>query len=297
MEYGLFEDDYIVRSAKVVDVEDPVGSMRIKVKLHPVDDNIPDDDIPWCFPLNPIFIHICPKKGESVFVFLPSKGAFKAVRYYIGPIIPQDYYLYKAKYSPNESQMLLNESNAQKYAQPDPARDPKNNGTMPAWEDIALRGRANTDLILKDSEIRLRAGFKIDPLATKITNRMEYNQKDQGYIQIKYQKGTDNKGKEYNSLVNVVGDRINLLTHDSRDGFNLNDPDNMISDEEMAKVFEQAHPLPYGDELIQFLKDFVRLFQTHTHPYPMMPPTFNAADTETLATDLDKMLSTTIKIS
>ena len=40
----------------------------------------------------------------------------------------------------------------------------------------------------------------------------------------------------------------------------------------MAQIINEAHKLPYGDILLEFLEKFVAAFANHVHPYPGMPP-------------------------
>jgi hypothetical protein len=109
----------------------------------------------------------------------------------------------------------------------------------------------------------------------------------------------DHKNNDFSSLINIVADRINLLSHDSRSYFNLTDPEKLITEEEMVKVFQNAHQLPYGDELIAFIKEFIRIFLNHTHPFPMDKPCLTEPDLEKLTTKshLDEMLSNSIRIN
>ena len=103
--------------------------------------------------------------------------------------------------------------------------------------------------------------------------------------------GTD----AFNSAINIVADRINLLSHDSTTPFTLNDRKELITEKELLKILETAHPLIYGDELVNFLKQLIEVIRTHTHPFSMDPPCFTTPQTKVLDTDLDAMLSQSIK--
>jgi hypothetical protein len=171
-----------------------------------------------------------------------------------------------------------------------------NNGTLPDRDDVALIGRENTDIVLKNSELRLRCGYKKNPTG-QIKNRLHFNKIDPAYIQLKYKKIVDNDNNEINSVINVVADRINLLSRDSKNYFKLTDQKDLITDDELLNILDTAHPLIYGDELVSFLKKFLDLFSRHTHPFSMMPPSFNKADTDTLAENLNDMLSKAVRIN
>ena len=70
-----------------------------------------------------------------------------------------------------------------------------------------------------------------------------------------------------------------------------------ISDEEMTKIIETAHQLPYGDKLVDFLKLLLKAFNTHTHNYHNLPPipdmTYNAVNNF----NLNDILSKNVKIN
>ena len=145
---------------------------------------------------------------------------------------------------------------------PHPDNDPENEGSCPNRDDVAVQGRGNADIILrydkarKYDDVRIRCGFKKNPTGP-VKNALHFNRTDLSYILMRYKKTKDHKGNEYCSSVNIVADRINLLSHDSKNFFTLNDRKDLISDEEMKKILKVAHPLVYGDELIEFLKDFI----------------------------------------
>lgn len=281
---------------KVEYVEDSQAGLRIKVRIPSVDlyDDPLNEDWPWAFPLLPKHLHINPKVGESVLVILEDPQAPKGNRFFIGPIISQQYLLEYDPYNFSSRNMFQGTIG---QPLPNPDMDPENEGTVPDREDIAIQGRENTDLVLKNNEIRLRCGFKKDPKNKKVVERLHYNRKNPAYIQMRYQKMKDQNKKDFASLINIVADRINLLSHDSPTYFKLADRKQLISDEELQKVFENAHPLPYGDVLVDFLYGLVRIFTTHTHPFPMDPPVCVEADRKLLETDLDEMLSKSIKIN
>src|SRR5574344_2948181 len=242
----------IIRFCEVLSVVDDKAGLRIKVRLEPEDANCKYiDDLPYCFPLLPKLIHINPKVGECVMVILTDSDSPKGNRLFIGPVISQQYGL---NYEPFrfQSRALLNGNN---YAKPlpDPIMNADNDGSYPDREDIALQGRQNADLILKDNEVRIRCGFKREPNGNP-QNTLLFNREDLSYIQMKYKKLKDHNKNDFASSINIVADRINLLSHDSKTPFTLNDRKSLITDEELVKILEKAHPLPYGDELIEFLK-------------------------------------------
>lgn len=328
----LSDDKSTFKFCTVEYVDDPDKALRIKVRIAPYDigkkiNQEPCvendyDGVPWCFPLLPKMMHVNPKVGELVIVFCQDPGSPFSQRLFLGPVISQDYmmgydydFAYKSQNGTATEQPssqiggianLLSKSSARRMLTgstgdrtytplPNPDNDAENNGTIPNREDIALRGRGNTDIILTDDDIRIRCGFKTAPNSS-IKTKLNFNKEDLGYILMRYRKGQDEFGT-YNSSVNVVADRINLLSHDSNDKFNLGDSAKLISNKEMEGILKQAHELPYGDVLVDFLKKFVDVFSKHTHPFPGIPTRLNEADMQTLSPNWDNMLSKSIRIN
>ena len=69
----------------------------------------------------------------------------------------------------------------------------------------------------------------------------------------------------------------------------LNDTKELITEKELKKILEKAHPLIYGDELVNFLTQLIEVIRTHTHPFAMDPPCFTTPQTKVLDTDLDNI--------
>lgn len=287
------DSDYILRQAKVISVDDKYYGNRIKVRLGGLDADKNDEDLPYCFPLLPKLVQVFPKVGESVVVILEKNGSSLTNRFYIGPVLSQPYFFNQEMYDLTAFNMLLNRKT---MPQQHPEMDPLNNGTLPDREDIALIGRENTDVVLKPNELRLRCGYKENPTGP-IKERLHFNKIDPAYIQLKYKKMKDNNNKEFSSSINIVADRINLLSRDSKTFFNLTDQKDLITDETLMKILDEAHPLVYGDELVSFLKQLIEVFRTHTHPFSMKTPSFTKSDNTVLEQNLDEMLSKAVRIN
>lgn len=267
---------YICRVVKVVDDED---GLRIKARLPGYDDVDKVDEWPWLFPLLPKHLHVNPKINEAVLVILQRQGATNGLRFFIGPLISQPYMLSYDDYF--SSKTFLDRTNNIVTPEQSVKMDPENNGSLPEREDIAIQGRSNTDIVLKDNEIRIRCGHKLYPNSNVIKERLHYNKKNPAYIQLKYRsvyKQNDPSATE--SIINIVADKIKLLTHGKAFDYNLSDRDYLISDETVCE--KTSHPLPYGDVLVGYLKTIVKILLTHTHPYSMLPPTLNSVDSDKL---------------
>ncbi len=266
----------IISVAEVISVTDPNYLGRIKVRIKGTrakggDDGILDADLPWCFPLIPKFIATQPKVKESVFVF--SFGTDKQFidRMYIGPIISQPQQL---PFDPYYMSALSSFSFDSSAPATSVATIPNLIGVFPNPEDVSIQGRYNTDITQKRNEIVLRAGKFIETNDTAISFNnnpfpFTYNTKTQGYIQIKNDVtvATDtNNNTTKGTVTNIVSNKINLLTHaDGNPNFNLTNPNNLISDEELTKILSDAHQVPFGDVLLEYLILVKNAILSHVH--------------------------------
>ena len=94
----------LIRFCEVLSVIDDNAGLRIKVRLFPEDSIYKTvEDLPYCFPLIPKHLHINPKVGECVMVFLSTLDQSESNRFFIGPLTSQAYFL--------NYDLLLNEPN------------------------------------------------------------------------------------------------------------------------------------------------------------------------------------------
>lgn len=286
-----------IKICQVIDIYDETDGERIKVRLSPEDDKLTDDKIPYAYPLLPKLLHIKPKLGELVLIILTKPGDGYSNRYYVGPIISQPQYMEKDDYFVNAMSLYPGS-----YKEPDvaPSLNPDSHGSFANNDDIAIYGRKKNDIILTDDDVRIRCGSRLKDNASK--GNIIFNRSDPAYIHLKH---TDNKrgekDKEYRSTATVVADKINLIGHQSDTPFRVNNKEHLIDDNEMQKIIEMAHQLPYGDVLIDFLDLFIKTFLSHSHPYPNMPPNPVSSDGTSLTTlreyNLKQILSDTVRIN
>ena len=256
---------------EVISVTDPNLLGRIKVRIKGSrarggDDGISDSDLSWCSPFIPKLISIQPKVGESVFIFLFSRTKQFVDRLYIGPIISQSQHLsfdpaYLSSYAAFSFGSMA----------PNVAIDtiPQLKGIFPNPEDVSIQGRYNTDITQKRNEIVIRAG-KFESVSVNSNNPypFTFNKKSQAYIQVKNDVVISNieSNQERGSVINAVANKINLLTHkDSSPIFNLTNQDNLISDIELTKILNEAHQLPFGDVLLEYLRLVKDFLFNHVH--------------------------------
>lgn len=259
--------------AEVVSVYDPNSLGRIKVRIKGPralggDDGVTDANLPWCFPLLPKHLSVQPKPKEAVFIFTFDVYHEHADRLYIGPIISQSQYLNQ---DPFYVSALAGFTFGAKAPDVSINTIPQLNGVFPDPQDVSIQGRYNTDITQKTNEIVIRAGkFEKSTPDNNNPYPFTFNATTQAYIQIKNEvtisPATDEEEAQIGSVTNVVANKINLLTHkDSSPRFELLNQDNLISDEELAKILSEAHQLPFGDILLQYLIAFKNAFFSHVH--------------------------------
>lgn len=76
----------IVHHAKVINIDDPINSKRIKARIDGVDDALVDGNLPWCVSLTPNFFYWVPQVGEYVAIIMVNPWNKNWSRFYFGPI-------------------------------------------------------------------------------------------------------------------------------------------------------------------------------------------------------------------
>jgi hypothetical protein len=283
----------VLKICQVMDVYDDADGERIKVRLKPEDDKVKDEKIPYAYPLLPKMLHIKPKVGELVLIVLTETGNGFSNRYYIGPIISQPQFMEKEDIVQRALSLYPNNKRKPDVA---PSTNPDSHGALAKDEDIAIYGRKKSDIILTDDDLRIRCGSRI--YDQREPGGVLFNRSNPSYIHLKH---TDNKrgetDKEYQSTATIVADKINLISHQSNTPFRVNHEEHLIADDEMQKIIDAAHELPYGDILVQFLQLFVKAFLNHSHPYPGMTPCSTDEYLEVKRYDLNKILSESVRIN
>lgn len=285
---------------EVLEVFDEYDGERIKVFIRPFDKSKPINKLPYAFPLLPKTLHIKPKVGETVLVLFDSND-IESQRYYIGPIISQPQKMYFDEYG-SGSGSLLKGSTFKPL--PSQKENEKSKGCYLKEDEIGILGRKNTQIILSDNDLRIRCGVSI---LNPNLKELSFNKVSPAFIKLKYFENNPLKigNKTINSTAMVVADSINLISNNGDPYFNTSNNDESITNEEIKRIIENAHELPYGDKLCEFLLDFVKVFENHVHQYgPSIPVQrepnkliFNEKYGNTLETYKKILLSSNIKIN
>ena len=291
-------NEIYIRVGQVISLDDPEKCGRIKVSINRLDRTKESlGEFNYCYPLLPQLIHVRPKVGEVVIVLFTSINS-TSNKYYIGPIISQPH---KMQEDPYYGGALNIFQDGFKLDNPN-----YEEGVFCDNKDIAIYGRKGCEVILKENDIRLQCGVRI---GENDQFKESFNTLSPAYLKIKYYQNeqiADNKNinlgetNTYQSTATLVADEINLLSNwgDHGNGFKLNNKDgNLISDEDMEKIIAEAHVLPFGDKLVDFLRLFLSAFQQHSHSYPNKPTILPSGFPDIYNTDLTQILSKHVRIN
>lgn len=287
-------DNRIFYYGLVESITDESDGYIVRARIKGIDDILATQQLPTAFPLIPKFTSVQPKVGELVMIFIPDFNNKNQDRMYIGPIISQPQKLNKDKFFYSATSLL---DTGKISPEPAPTKIPKTVGVYPNKQDFSVQGRGNNDIIFKNNELVLRNNKFIRENESDIPI---FNKFNISYIQFK--SGVEEEdSEEKKDVLNLVSDKINLLTHkDGNPRFNITNQDNLISDKEMLKILKDAHPLVFGDILIEFIIKFRDAFISHVHPYHGKTPenlSGNESIKELLNFNLKTLLSKNIKIN
>ena len=297
--------DLVIKMGQVEYVEDNTDGLRIKIRIAQ-DGETPIEKIPYSFPLLPKTFQSVPKLGEGAFVITTYTGDKTSQRYYIGPIISQPQYQEKCDFNHGRGNAttLLNNGLIE------PLEKISNNkntwGSFPKREDVAIVGRGSQDIIMHNNyttssnELNLRCGIRQDSVEhdTDLIGKIIYNSLDPTYIQLKYKRNlTTGNLQEANSMVNIVADKINIISNKDENAFNLTDINELIPETELDSIMNKLHRLAHGDTLVELLKIIIKAILTHVHPYAAMPPVIDNYVKEMAEYEVEKIMSKHVRIS
>lgn len=292
------DNNVIIKMAQVESVEDEADGLRIKARLQQ-DGKISLNELPYAYPLLPKTIQSVPKVGEGVLILCSEINNIKSNRYYIGPLISQpQYHEYDSySYGRGSAISLLQGKSVTPLERISNYEETK--GSFPNVNDVAIVGRTSEDITLKDGELDLRCGIRKSTEANNdIIGRVIFNKQNPAYIKLKYKRGlTQEKNQEADSIISLVADKINLISHKDVNAFNLTDNKSLIKDEDYDNIMSKLHELPYGDILVDALTIIRQAIISHVHPYPGLPPCIDQTIQKLNNTNLNDILSTNVRIS
>lgn len=292
--------DFIIKMGHVESVEDSADGLRIKARLSQ-DGRISTNDLPYSYPLLPKTFRTVPKVGEGVLIFLSEISNNFSNRYYIGPIISQDQKLEYDPYDYGRGTSLSLLQGGEIGPLTKLSKYEETNGSFPKITDVSVVGRKGEDIILKEDEIDLRCGIRTESLNNSDNNlvgNIIFNNINPSYIQLKYKRAIGHSPtQEADSVINLVADKINIISHKDVNQFNLTDKTELIKTSELDDIMKNLHKLAYGDELVKALNIIRDAITNHVHPYPGMPPCSDTYIMNLLAYDFNDILSDNVRIS
>lgn len=227
-------------------------------------------------PLMPKHLSVIPKVDEAVLVF-SFEGSMTQDYYYIGPLISSLDFLNFDDGSINARRMF---SYGMGKINPPVTSVKTNSNIIPDMkgvfsdpEDITIQGRYNTDIIQKTNEVLIRAGKFTKSKKGENNNPYDFkfNKATQGFIQIKnnFNFSTDKNINTLGTVTNIVSNKINLLTYGGSPNIILNQ-DDLLDKKQLNNLMgsdpnTSAHPLPFGDVLLEMLKLLKDGLVTHIH--------------------------------
>jgi hypothetical protein len=267
------QSNKILYLAIVKDVSDFSNMGRIRAEIIDFDNDtgevIPgkdknDVEYKFAFPLIPDFLNIMPRVDELVYILLENPSDQSSNRFYIGPI--RSVNLPASQFESTSSANNL--FNTKSYFGNSNYLLPSNDSFIINKDDIYIKSKNDSDVILKSREVLIRAG-------SLQSNIFEENIQTPCYIQlIQRNEGNINAF----SQTNIVGSNINLISSDSRtrrkraldENGNLVDSSNVEITtnsrlNEYGNLAKELHPLVLGDELIKVLKVVIRFCLNHKH--------------------------------
>jgi hypothetical protein len=254
---------------EVVSIDDPTDGGRIKVKINDLDNRTSIvDDLPWCFPLTPKYFHIYPQIGEMVRILIEDVKYPQRNRFWVGSIISQ---LQKIKY---DSKLTALSTTQQGILNPEAAisKYPDAVDVYPDKKDIAIIGRINTDIILKENRVVIRAGKHEND------NVLKLNTKNPAQVLLNFEPKPDD-GNYYSNNI-ITGDKIALISHDGIPKFKTT----KLTPENRNEIFEKSHPIPRGDLVVEAFNVIRKAILQHLHGYSN-----TVADKNDIINDLEKI--------
>lgn len=268
---------------EVTSIDDPTDGGRIKVRILTLDSGIVDNNqLPYCYPLLPKFFHAYPKVGEIVRIFVQDMKYPERSRFWLGSVISQP-----QKIEFDSIYTALSTTNAG-VIQPEkaPSTFPDAEGVFPTKDDIALVGRVNTDVILRDNQLEFRAGKHEDG------NILKLNVKNPASLSLNFEAKPETDNELYSNTV-IHSDKIALISHDGIPRFKAA----KLEPADRERIFNEAHPIARGDVLVKALNILRRAIVAHIHGYPGLEADKNSIIKDLEGLNFEEMLQENIVIN
>ena len=262
---------------RVIDINDPNDSNRIRVRIKGLDDKISDNDLPWCNPFLPLTFYFVPKLDELVKIILFNTSEPMMRREWIGSVISQ---FQSLKF---ESYITALKNTDLSIQTPDKAinKIPSAKGVYPEKTDIAILGREYTYMVVKSQLVLIRAGKFI------VGDNIALNNINPSYIHLRM----SDDGKKSTSA--IVANKIYLITHGGATKYPA-----ILTDDILDDIEKNADPAVLGNPTKKLLQLLVNHALTHVHNSAEMTPNPGSGKFQELSTfNIEDLLSKNIKIN
>lgn len=292
----------VIWPAIVRSVDDKAGYNRIMAEMVQLNDKgqvisgrdrFKSSGQIMALPLLPEFMHVRPKPGEQVLLFLENPSDPTSNRYYIGPLISQQTKLNMESFEDSNRAMYnRNSFDGNQIGTGASTKNDQDAGELFAKQDeIAFQGRENGDLVIGKDFVKIRTGIFESPsfrenkripcqIELKIVNQPLDAQERGVFNNVPGLFGVF----ESFSQQNITATNINLISPDG--SFRKQDRINaeMSYNPKLADYGTMAmklQPSVLGDDLVDVLYNIINFLVTHFHQ-PQNPPTLNAFGYELL---------------
>lgn len=255
---------------EVISIEDKTDGGRIKVRIDGLDNKLENENLADCYPLLPKFFHIYPQIGEVVRIFLGDTRYPQRDRYWMGSVISQ---LQKIGFDNKYTALSTTNLGVSTPAEA-PSSIPDAAGVYPKINDVALLGKKNTDIILRERDLEIRAGQH------ELNDNLKLNKTNPASVRLSFDEITGTTAVQTVSSNVLMADRIALISHDGIPKFKAAE----IDDTDRNKIFSEAHPLGRGDVIVDALEILRKAILQHIHPYSGLP-----SDKSGIVIDLEKI--------
>jgi hypothetical protein len=293
-----------IHMAKVISVDDTLNVGRIKVFIDGIDSTTGDEtNIPFAYPLMSRIVHVMPKVGEAVLVFLADNNknyehSFYANRFWIGPIISNYEYIKNDNHDvPGGSTVdfdqpitknltydpLQKKSKPKKETEADIFPVDSSLASKPEsdLDNVTLVGRNNTDIIQSKNKVTTRAGKhkKDDPTKLNLSNP--------SYSILEFI-------DENTSYGLTASNEIFLISHKGRYRFKK-----ILTNEDIEDLRKNTQSMLYGELTVKYLQILTNAFLSHIHQHPQNQPvkTESVVALEAQLRDIQNLLAKNIKIN
>ena len=318
------QSNRIVYPAAVINNNDPLGMNRIQARIVNTDENSSsgrqeerkqlgntktgkdkdklDENLVWCIPWVAEHLHLRPQaekrdeegnilaEGEMVFLILENPSDSSSPRYWTGPIRTSQLKLKYQSFSDAKSIYTITRASTDNV----PSQNPALADILPGESDVALQGKDDADLILKQQEALLIAGKFNKGTLQRNTLHPSSIQLKQFTIQ------KEDEEIKY-SQANLTSTNINIFSPDGKfRGPNAEAAEKNPSLEDWGELANSLHPAVFGDELVNLLDLMIRIMLNHIHtPQESLVPTDDSGVLSEFTVDgrLQELISYTLRIN